>query len=339
MKSDVYSLSNPRNDNRSLIFRQVRENPISRSDIAKNAGICKSSVTALTNQMINQGLLTEIGSVDTGVGRRPVLLDIVADYGYAIGVSISKSSFVCISDLKSNAVAYADVEADTNANEFSKIAIEGIRELLSRSGIDKNKCIGIGVVTSSGFEDVGTRVKNDLEDAFLLPIRVDTDTDLLCAARSKVQSGACLLITLDEDIHSSLAINGNALKGCNIEHFSIDCNGAPCSCGASGCLGAYVSGRALRQSFGKSSVSDALCDSTTAQYVSDRLSFALQSIKNLIPLTRVVICVKGQESNSLLCRLRERFCDSIEFEYIELSSDTMKSSVCMAIIDDYFEML
>jgi len=344
MKSEVYSLTHSKNDNRTLIFRQIRQRPISRSDIAKNAGICKSSVTTLTNEMIHQGLLTEIGAVDTGVGRRPVLLDIVADYRYVIGVGIGEHSFICISDLKSNTIVSAEVEPSDDAQAFSQVIIKKIQELLSVSHIVASKCIGIGIGISHGWENWGVLVKRHLEHAFAIPVSLETNTDLLCKSHANSQNGTCLLIMLDEELHSSLAINGTILKECNIEHFSVDCNGIPCDCGACGCLGKYVSGHALQQNFGKTHYTDALRDTDVTQYICNKLSYALASIKSLISLQKVIICIKRKENealtaNNLMLRLQDTFSPSIEFELVEISPSAIQASICSFIITDYFEKL
>lgn len=336
MRSAVYPLSNARSDNRLIIFKHVRKAPISRSDISKSAGICKSSVTALTNQMISQGLLTEIGSVDTGVGRRPVLLDIVADYGYAVGVSVGRDNFVCISDLKANAIVCSDLDYGDEPSKAPQKIKETIEEILSLSNIPLKKCIGIGISISECLRELGENIKQELERAFGLPVRVDTPTELLCTANASSCDGSSILISLGDELLSAVCIDGKILKGGNIEHFSIDCNGDACACGSRGCLGGYVSDEALR----KNGYSTSPDNADTAEYIAEKLYCALISVCNLLALKRIIVCGTSKKNGEkLINALRERLQSKagIELAWVELSFETARNSVCSAIINEYFE--
>ena len=337
MISDAYSNSSIRGGGRSLIFKYIRKAPISRSDISKNAGICKSSVTALTNQMISQGVLTEIGAVDTGVGRRPVLLDIVAEYSYAIGVSIDKSCFVCVSDLKCNVINSTEVDITIPSDTASQKIIEKIEEILSLSKISHKKCIGIGISISDDLQELGNKIKAELKLYFKLPTRVDDPTSLLCSYQTSLYDSTALLISLGEDISSAICTNGNILGGGKIGHFSIDCNGLVCNCGSRGCLNCYISDIALKNN----GYSNSIDNVDTAKYIADKLCYALISVTNLLSIKKIIICGKSENNGEILIdrvkkSLQNKLDAQIELIWLELSKDTVRNSVCASIINEYF---
>lgn len=83
--------------NRMQILRVVREQgPISRVDISTALQITRAAVTIITNEMISQHILEEIGEepVEPGAavkkGRRKILLDINATYRFALGVYVDE---------------------------------------------------------------------------------------------------------------------------------------------------------------------------------------------------------------------------------------------------------
>ena len=63
--------------NQLAILRSIRdEGPISRVDIKERTRLSWGTVTTSTKELLDRGIITEIGSVTTGVGRRPVELDL-----------------------------------------------------------------------------------------------------------------------------------------------------------------------------------------------------------------------------------------------------------------------
>ena len=85
--------------NRMQILRVIRENgPISRVDISAMLHITRAAVTIITNEMIAQSILEEVGeepqdpSNEIRKGRRKILLDINPTYRFALGVYIDEAS-------------------------------------------------------------------------------------------------------------------------------------------------------------------------------------------------------------------------------------------------------
>ena len=79
----------------------MRKAPASRADIAKRTGLSKSSVTMITNTLISEGQIKEIGTDEVSIGRKPILLDITEDFRFAAGIILHRSDVtVCITNLK-----------------------------------------------------------------------------------------------------------------------------------------------------------------------------------------------------------------------------------------------
>ena len=68
--------------NKFLLLKMIAtQGPISRISLSEKTGLSKMTVTALVNEYIEKGIVYECGlSQNQGSsGRRPILLDIVAD--------------------------------------------------------------------------------------------------------------------------------------------------------------------------------------------------------------------------------------------------------------------
>lgn len=104
--------------NQAQILDQIyTKGPISRIDIANETSITPATVSAITSELIDEGLVEEIGEEVNGAGsgRRKILLDIKADHSYYIGLELSEKfiSF-CLSDNKGNIIKeyISPIEAD-----------------------------------------------------------------------------------------------------------------------------------------------------------------------------------------------------------------------------------
>ena len=79
--------------NKKLILNLIRQERLSRANIATQIGLTRASVTILMEELMREGFVAEEESDYAGVGRRPVYLTLRKDAGYAIGVNISRHAY------------------------------------------------------------------------------------------------------------------------------------------------------------------------------------------------------------------------------------------------------
>lgn len=322
MKEKPHNVKTIKNENRALVLNYIRKRPISRAEISKKSHMSKSAVTMITNELIEEGQIVEVGEASSSYGRKSILLDIVADYRYAIGIALHrKYVYVCVSDLKSNILAYANYPSDTKNDPYELLdfmydeAMRFLREL----DIPIEKCIGIGVSSPGPLDYVSGTVLNPpdfelfhginigkyLSDKSGMPVTVDNNAVLL--AMQEYISDAYsyknfMFVAVDEGIGSAIITNGKVYRGFGgfageLGHISIHSDGEKCSCGNVGCLEKYVSVKSLQARFGFSSyervVDNAYIGDKNSRsildYIADELSCALITTVNLFDLDGVVI--------------------------------------------------
>lgn len=75
--------------NTGVIFRMIQESdPISRSEIAEKTTLAPSTVSVITGELMEQGLIRECGRATSTGGRRRILLEINPAGGYFICVDL-----------------------------------------------------------------------------------------------------------------------------------------------------------------------------------------------------------------------------------------------------------
>ena len=78
-----------RDINTKLVLETIINNTaISRAAIAKYLGLTKATISAIVQELINKKLVIEIGSDDTSLGRKPILLSINKKAGYVLCIDI-----------------------------------------------------------------------------------------------------------------------------------------------------------------------------------------------------------------------------------------------------------
>lgn len=88
--------------NRGMVLAELlRTRPTTRRDIAVSSGISPTTVTRTVDELIAEGIVREGGEVVSAArGRRPVLIDFVAEGGYVAGVDLGASTVrVAVADL------------------------------------------------------------------------------------------------------------------------------------------------------------------------------------------------------------------------------------------------
>lgn len=141
--------------NRMQILRVIRENgPISRVDISAMLHITRAAVTIITNEMIAQSILEEVGeepqdpSNEIRKGRRKILLDINPTYRFALGVYIDEASIsIGLTTLNAQALDKRSLtlEPDASSSDITEQIAITVRKMLQSSCLHVEDIVGIGI--------------------------------------------------------------------------------------------------------------------------------------------------------------------------------------------------
>ena len=143
--------------NRMQVLRTVWEaGPISRVDLAQKLQITRASITQITNAMIAEGLLTEIGEAPyqntqqdrLPKGRRKILLDINANYKFVLGAVISEHEItVGLCTMHMDILDKASMPCDdhTSRKEILQFIISSSERMMSNSCLKCENVLGLGV--------------------------------------------------------------------------------------------------------------------------------------------------------------------------------------------------
>jgi N-acetylglucosamine repressor len=274
--------------NQYLVLQLIQgRGPISRKDIAQLSGLSPASVTGITGELIERGLVREVGEVevDGRAGRRAVLLRLNPEAGFVVGVKLAVRAISCVlTDLDAN-VLYAmetPLEGDGQArqagellppDEMIQATIEAVESLLAVAQVDRTRLLGIGVGVNGivdseagisrtaphfGWRDVPLAAP--LAAHFGIPVLLENDARTLTIAEQWFGAGRgvdhFVTVVVGYGIGAGVVTNGQIYRGAlsgagEFGHIVLQVDGPPCSCGKQGCLEALAGEPAILRQVGQ----------------------------------------------------------------------------------------
>ena len=307
-----------------MILNIIRKSPISRADISKRTGLSKSSVTMITNALISEGRLIEIGTDESLKGRKPILLDIVSDYRFAAGVILHRKEIrTCLTDLKCEVLASnsCPISNFKCAEEILDYAAKSLKALIKKCGFNADKCIGVGISSPGPLDRENgiilsppsleilhnTQVVKGVSERLNINNVVLENNAVLLAMRENVLQNEenmrnFMSVIVSNGIGSAIVTDGEIYRGAGgfsgeLGHISVVTNGMPCDCGNKGCLEKYASLDAVKKKFSFPHY-HALVDNayegdefslSVLQYIANYLGSGLVTAINLFDLDAVIL--------------------------------------------------
>ncbi|MFQ9350877.1 MULTISPECIES: ROK family transcriptional regulator [Hungatella] len=270
------NLPRVKKQNEALIKEIIyKYGPISRSKIAEMLSLTPPTITTNVSSLIERGLVYEFAAEDSDVeerslGRKPIKINFIQDARYAIGVEMNPYQMaICMLDLRGNekiSMKYPPMNG-VYVEEMDMLA-RNIDKLISESGVDPEKILGVGMGLPGFVESkvgilresfkTGWNNKNiarDLSRRLDIPVLIENNAraraigEEMFGKTLRPDSFAYYLISYG--IACPLFVKNRMITGENASageagHMVVDINGPKCeTCGHNGCLEEMASERAI----------------------------------------------------------------------------------------------
>lgn len=259
-----------RDINTKLVLETIINNTaISRAAIAKYLGLTKATISAIVQELINKKLVIEIGSDDTSLGRKPILLSLNKKAGYVICIDIGVDTIsALVADLIGEDCSLKQIKTPKNATNIVNVLIELI-ESMKLPKDTPYELVGItlgihGVVANNQvsftpyYNLTGINLAERLEQHFNAPVYLENEANLSVIGENTFQYDYSNIanISVHSGIGLGIIINHQLYTGYNgrageFGHTIIELDGKQCPCGNKGCFEQYVSERTLLQEFAR----------------------------------------------------------------------------------------
>ncbi|MBW8763591.1 MAG: ROK family transcriptional regulator [Microbacterium sp.] len=258
--------------NQAVILEAIRRSAegVSRIELAAATGLSAQTVTNITRRLLDDGLIAEAGRAINGPGKPRVILRLVADSRFSIGVHLDPAVITLVLLDLSGAVVRRRV-VRTPAKDPRRIVdvmAQAIEAMIADAGIDREAVAGVGVAAPGPLDAArGTVIDPPkLHGWHRVPLRavlaeatgfaVALEKDTTAAAVGELWTGngpaddSFLFVYLGTGIGASLVRGGEAERGSSrnfgeIGHIVVDPDGPMCACGLRGCVDVVCTPQAI----------------------------------------------------------------------------------------------
>jgi predicted NBD/HSP70 family sugar kinase len=251
--------------NRLRVLRLIRRGPVARSELAREIGLTRASMSLIVADLIKSGVLIETGHRRSTMGRKPVLLEFRPDFACALGLSLTRTGAEAgLIDITGRLLYRRSVVLSRSSRPRALLDIKQALRGVLDAGASRGKLLGLGVsapgpVDSAGGTILtppnfdlwhGVSVCEKLRDAVDAPAFLENNSQTLTLAEKAYglgrDFGSFALVVVDSGIGAGIMRGDERHMGWRgfgneVGHTSVNFNGPRCNCGLRGCVEVYAS--------------------------------------------------------------------------------------------------
>ena len=242
----------------------------SRAEIARQTGLSRAAVSSLVGELIESGLIRELGQGTSAGGKPPTLLALNERGRDIVALDLGRRPFRgALVDLSGRIHERIEADAEPVApvgDRAHQVAIELIESLIAKATAP---VLGIGVGTPGVIDPDGTVLEaanldwheldlgSELRRRFDIPVSIANDAAMaaLVEYRRRPTDRNLILVKLGRGVGAGVVIDGTLHRGEHsaageIGHVRVRDDGEACRCGNRGCLETVASVPAILRHLG-----------------------------------------------------------------------------------------
>jgi N-acetylglucosamine repressor len=255
--------------NRNLVLKTIFEHDsISRADISRHTRLTRTTVSDIVADLLTEGLVSEIGVGESIGGKSPILLSLVEDSRYLIGLDLAHNQFRgAIVNLRGKIRELVTLPVNSrNGDQALALVYEILDRLITASSVP---LVGIGigtpglvnitegvVVNAVNLDWKDLPLAHLMEQRYHLPVSILNDSQAAAMGeytfgQNHTSESNLILINVRHGIGAGIIIQGMLFHGDGggageIGHVVVVPEGGLlCRCGNRGCLETVASAQAL----------------------------------------------------------------------------------------------
>lgn len=253
--------------NRDLVLQRIFGNQkISRAEIARLTKLTRTTVSEVVAGLIKEGLVEEVGLSSSIGGKPSILLSLVADSRYLIGLNLMQDKFIgAVVNLCGEIKETVEIPVDGRDGTQALSLLYQILDRLTQKTWFPIVGIGVGapglintregiVISAVNLDWQDLPLAHLLEKRYGLPVSVLNDSQATAIGEfvhgNHPPGSNLIVLTVMHGIGAGILINGQLFQGDGggageIGHVVVQENGLPCRCGRNGCLETVASAKAV----------------------------------------------------------------------------------------------
>lgn len=245
----------------------------SKVELAKQLNLSMPTVLSNVNELMETGIVTEKGEMESTGGRKAVLIGLKKDYRYALGVDITANHLgIVLIDLCGEILKQERIRMRFDADiSYYTLLAEKLKKICGPQ-INPDKILGVGIslpgiisqkekilVKSHALHLENYSLKM-IDQLLAMPVYYENDANAAMLAENPQKMRNSIYLSLNNTLGGAVCIDGVLFTGQNRKagefgHMILVPGGKKCYCGKSGCADAYCAASVLTQD-GKEKLED-----------------------------------------------------------------------------------
>ncbi len=255
-----------RHNNRLVLQTVYDKSPLSRADIARATNLTATTVSTVVSELLDEGLIEELGAVSTERGKPPTLVTLAKDARHILALDLSRTFFQgSILNLRGEIQQRRRLPRQHKTGDAALALVYTILDDLLASTTKPLLGIGLGApgIIDANSNTVRQAANLDwynlplgdlLTAQYGLHVQVINDNQAVLLAENLFgtykNSSDLVIVRIGNGIGAAIMCNGQLLHGNGsgvgeIGHVVVVDAGEQCTCGNRGCLETVASSRAI----------------------------------------------------------------------------------------------
>lgn len=359
--------------NKNHVFRYIQNHGnVSRRDIQMDLNLSLPTTTLHINELMDDGLVQEAGTIGNTGGRSAMTYAAVNDARLAIGVDITRHNISLVAiDLQGNTLCSAEYRFPFTRDEiYYRYLGECVQSFIDSHQFDRNRILGVGIglpgITTKDYryvefgETLGlTGVSLDEFSRYMdYPVRLLNDANAagFCEVWTHDSPPNMFYILLSTFVGGAIIIDNKVYSGDNfrsgeVGHIVIHNNGRRCYCGQLGCSDAYLASTRLSDSaqgslelfFQRLKAGDPAAQHLWNDYLQD-LALVVKDVRMLFNCTIMLGGYVGKYMSDYIEQFRDLLKDYCTFDtnsdYVtacQYKGSAIAAGAALIFIDDFLK--
>lgn len=259
------SYSGKRATKYNILNYMLNHGDTSKVELAKQLNLSMPTVLSNVNELIETGLVTEKGELESTGGRKAVLIGLKKDYRYAVGVDITAHHLgIVLVDLCGEVLKQERIRMKFDADISYYVQLSEELKKIYEPQIDIGKILGIGIslpgiinqkeklLVKSHALDLKNYSLKMIEQILAMPVYYENDANAALLAENPQRLKNSIYLSLNNTLGGAVCIDGALFTGQNrrageFGHMILVPGGKKCYCGKCGCADAYCAASVLTQ--------------------------------------------------------------------------------------------
>lgn len=267
-----YTTSKNKNNKKPEILKFILDRgKVSKADIAKELNLSMPTVLSNTKDLMEQGIIKEIGEYESTGGRRAKSLAIQGELAYSLGLDITANHIsIVLMNLNGSIIkSIRKRKVFYNTIEYFEQVVQEVKDFYLSEQIVSDKIRGVGISLPGIVDNEermllkshALRLENVslklIEQLMPYPIYFENDANSAMFAEGRFLKKEALYFSLSNTVGGAFMVgnkifSGDKRKAGEFGHMILVPDGKQCYCGKKGCVDAYCSPLVFTQATGLS---------------------------------------------------------------------------------------